>query len=160
MHGIALCIQNDFSNFIDLNYLVMKGTSNNFPHIEDDWPNCFENNNNEEFINNCKMIKMKHKIYNFEFKHDFKPNINFEDIKEKYDRRIKRFYNVMRSDDTKILLIMNKKKYYYEVKNLMIIFHAKGFINYKIKFISDEDLPKTESWHRNEFNWFKWINED
>lgn len=148
--NIDLCILNNFSNFIDEEYLVSKGFSNNFSHIEDKWEDNLEDNKYD-------MNKMRHKLYKFEFKHDFNKNYDLLKIKKKYERRIIRFYDIMKSADKKVLLLMDKKKHYHKIDHLIETMNSKGFINYSIKFISYEELPATHSWQRNEFNWNKWI---
>lgn len=158
--NIGKCLQKDFSNFIDEEYLIVKKVNNNFSYIDDDWTH------NE---NKYDMVNVVHKLYNFNFKHDFKIDFgkinNIQEIKIKYDRRIKRFYDVMKSPNKKILLIKDKQKKEKKIKHLIEIMNEKGFINYIIKFISHEELCNTENkfvscankWQRNDFNWQKWI---
>jgi hypothetical protein len=150
--GIELCILNDFSNFIDKEYLVCKGKSNSFPHLDEDY--C------ELDADNYSTIKMKHTLYNFVFPHDFKDdfsNDDFEHIVNKYNRRIKRFYNIMCSPEKKVLLGIGNKKSFERLEYLKEIMNIKSFINYEIKFILYNELPKSENWKRDEFDFMNWI---
>ena len=89
-------IKNNFSGFLD-----------NLEYIKDDEK--FPYINNDELFDN---IKEKHtKIYKNQyigFYHDFKENTSFEEVKEKYDRRIKRFYDIIKNES---IFIRDEQKF-------------------------------------------------
>ena len=82
-------IQNNFLGFLDdLEHIK---DENKFPFIED-----YDgiNDNFDTIIDkNTKIYKNKY----LGFYHDFKDGISLEEIKEKYDRRIKRFYDIIKN---------------------------------------------------------------
>jgi len=74
-------IENNFSGFLD--DLVHVKDDEKFPFIDD----------TEEYFDKIQDKKTKiYKNQNIGFFHDFKDGVSFEEVKEKYDRRIKRFY--------------------------------------------------------------------
>lgn len=82
-------IKNNFQGFFD-----------DLTHVKDDDKFPFINDSDEQFDN---IRDMKTKIYKSKqvgFFHDFKEEISLDDVKEKYDRRIKRFYEKIRNKST------------------------------------------------------------
>jgi hypothetical protein len=132
-------IKNNFINFFD--NLEFVKDDEKFPFIED----------NEDFD---KVLDKKTKIYkneNIGFFHDFKDNITLDDVKEKYNRRIIRFYNLIKTpsifirDEIKfkesnipIYNELNKELKKYNINNKLVL-----IINtFKIKTINLETLDK------------------
>lgn len=83
-------IQNNFDGFFD-----------DLEHVKDDERFPFIEDNEEGLNHNFDAIPdKKTKIYKTKylgFFHDFKDGVSLDEIKEKYDRRIKRFYNVIKN---------------------------------------------------------------
>jgi len=152
---IETCLRNKFSNFIDNEYLIMKKESDNYPIIDDDWDESKEN----------KTIIMKHIKYKFIFPHDFNTEIyknkeSIDKIKNKYERRIKRFELLMLNEkiEKKIFIII-KDKEKEGINKLEKTMNELGYKKYKIKYITNEELPKSDNWKREKFDWKKFFTE-
>jgi len=79
-------IKNNFNGF--LNDLIHVKDDEKFPFIDE----------SEESFDDIKDMKTKiYKTNKIGFFHDFKDGVTFDDVKEKYDRRIKRFYDVSKN---------------------------------------------------------------
>jgi hypothetical protein len=92
LNDINQCLDDNFYYFTKW---IKINESTKFPIFRDD----FE-------INDSKSIIMQNK-YNMRFYHDFSDNSNEEEIREKYERRIKRFYQLIHST-TKIHFIRDE----------------------------------------------------
>lgn len=161
---LSLLIQNNckdlFSN------LILDGT-NFAPLIKNEW--------NE---NKCIIIKIKNFKYNINFNNElasfiYYQQITLNDIKKKYKKRIKNFYNIM-TDSTKYkkLYRIGKLCEIPKLNNLNKIFISKGFTNYTIYFVPDNlniitdsdyipiiDISEIDdSWKKNEYNWLNIFN--
>lgn len=80
-------IKNNFEGFFeDLTHV--KDSSSKFPFISDD---------DQQFDNIKEMETKIYKSKHIGFFHDFKDGISIDDVKEKYNRRIKRFYEKIRN---------------------------------------------------------------
>ncbi|QKF94424.1 DUF1796 protein [Fadolivirus algeromassiliense] len=86
LDDITNCINNDFIDFIT--NLIKVNESDKFPVSSDD---NFPDNSD------CKSIIMKNR-YGMKFYHDFNNQTNMSDIVNKYERRIKRFINLIKSN--------------------------------------------------------------
>lgn len=141
-------INNDFINFISQDYLQFKNTSANFPLINDTW--------NDKYTD---MYRVKHKLYNIQFLHDFNINYNIDNIKEKYNRRIKRFDEIMKNKNIKKLLyrIGSKKD---NIDLLIKTFNNKNYTNYQINFKSFDEINKSDTWKRENFDWLNWFQKN
>jgi hypothetical protein len=81
-------IKNNFNNFFDDLTYVKDDTK--FPYIEKD--------DSVELFDEIKDFKTKiYKTKNIGFFHDFKEDVTIDQIKEKYNRRIKRFYETIKN---------------------------------------------------------------
>ena len=146
--NIIKCLKNNFSNFIDIDYLKLMNISNNFPLIDDDWPQLSNKTNNVK--------KYKHKLYNFIFPHDFTDNCDIKLIIAKYERRIERFNIIMKNPNiTKIILYIGKKNNNEKLEN---IFNILEFTNFRIKnkLYSEMGIIHND-WKRNNFDWKTWF---
>ncbi len=160
---VLYLIKNNFNGF--LNNLVHVKDDDKFPYIED----------GEDFD---KVVDKHTKIYKNEylgFFHDFKENITFEMVKEKYDRRIKRFYDVIKDEsifirdeqkfkesDIKIYNEINHEIKKYNINNKLVLIintfkiknlNLKGLDKDIIVFIDEE---KISEWQHNKI--FSFIN--
>jgi hypothetical protein len=131
-----------------MDYLIPLNQSNNFPLIDDDWPN-----NCDKQIN---IQKYKHLLYNFTFCHDFYIGIDIKNVIDKYNRRIDRFNMIMKDQNiTKIILYIGKKIYDEELDNVL---KTLGFTNFKIKSKLYSEINKSSDWKRDNFDWVKWLH--
>ncbi len=130
-----------------MDYLLPLNQSNNFPLIDNDWPN-----NCDEKIN---IQKYKHLLYNFTFCHDFYIGIDMKNVLDKYNRRIDRFNMIMKDRNiTKIILYIGKKIYDEELDNVL---KTLGFTNFKIKSKLYSEINKSSDWKRDNFDWINWL---
>jgi hypothetical protein len=159
INGIKTCVADNFSNFINYDYIEFKNTSMNFPYIENDFPCDNGNNGNNE--NNIELIRAKHKLYGFTFVHDFKSTMSddLDKIKEKYERRINRFKNIMRSDIKKILFVIYHKNEINKIEELKELFNEVGYKSFIFKIKTHDEIPIGISWKREKFDWNKWLCE-
>lgn len=95
---IIPCLQDDFKDFLNPEYLRWKGTSSNFPILNEDWMD------NTDSTNDHSIARVHHTKYKIIFLHDFVPTddpINRIDqitkINSKYQRRINRFREIMKN---------------------------------------------------------------
>lgn len=145
--GIINCIDDDFKKlFVDLEH---KNISDNFAYIDD--TNTFIPND----ASTNKMIRIVNKNYKMSFVHDFQFDMsNYDIVVEKYQRRINRFYEVMKDETiNKIFYRIGPKKEESLIKKLMDCFNDKHFKNYNIKFCSFSDIGSSNDWKRNNFRW-------
>ncbi len=158
--GIEKCIEEDFKNFTNKNCFVSKNVSGNFPLVNDRY--------DEGIITNT--IRMVNTIYGFHHLHDFPIDQNtsegslaecmeknFISCKEKYDRRINRFVEVMKNCNIKKILIHigpESDKSYLE-SNIIPLFESKSYSNYEFLFIpyKEFEMVRTSDWTRNEYPW-------
>lgn len=141
INTIIEIISNDFDGLFE--NLKIKNTSSNFPLLIE----------SEDFNKKNELIRVKNLRYNLDFVHDFKSLNDLKKVKKTYERRIKRFIEIMKNDKIKKILIRigseKEKKYINELKD---IFVKKEYKNFKIKHISFEDLPKSKDWKRDNIN--------
>jgi hypothetical protein len=98
-------IKNNFKNFFD--DLIHVKDDDKFPYINDDSSEMFDDIKDKQ----TNIYKTK----NIGFFHDFKQGTTLQDVKEKYDRRIKRFYDVSRNKSVFI-----RDEIYFKVANIPI----------------------------------------
>lgn len=137
-------LSNDFQDFLNINFLNVTGKTS-FSHIEENFFDMEENL--------CSMLRVKHTKYiGLEFLHDFK-NIgeDIENVVEKYNRRIERFFNVMRDENIEKHLYRICK--YDEREQLEKIFKEKKFVNWILHIKLYSELPICEEWKKAEFDW-------
>jgi hypothetical protein len=156
-------LSNDFVDFLNVDFLKIAGRTS-FSHIEENF------SETDEHL--CSMLRVKHTKYiGVEFLHDFKnfaPGKEFleckvkeviEDIEyvvEKYNRRIERFYNVMRDRNIEKHLYRICK--YDEREQIEKIFKEKNFLNWKLHIKLYSEFPQCEEWKRSEFDWDNFFN--
>jgi len=81
------CIENNFEHFLNQTDLqTIPSEKNNHPYMQDD-----------QFDTSTYGLKVVNKKNNIRFYHDFLHNLSeeYEDVRKKYDRRIKRFYETL-----------------------------------------------------------------
>ena len=131
-------LENNFSIFFE-DY-VLKNQSNNFDKFVD-----FEDTDNVK--SKIKMI-LKNKII---FPHEADEDIfDFEKFKEKYQRRIDRFNNIVRNNDIKKIFVRADNTNISESDKIKLDLCLKkyGCVNFEIQFITYSDYVCI-----GEFNW-------
>jgi hypothetical protein len=142
LENIMECITNNFQIFIDPKFLVVEDTHSKFPYLETD---DFSDDVSEHII-------VKHVIYGIKFPHDFKSSIEteIESAKEKYQRRINRFYEIIANPKIKKIFVRidNKKTSGARLDE----FFSKICDNFIIKHIIPPQITYT-SWKKDELDW-------
>ena len=138
-------LNNEFKNFIDQEYLQVKNTSHNFPIIDESWNNDKKNT-----------IRVFHKLYKIHFLHDFRNIDDIDIVREKYNRRIKRFLDCMRNQNLKKIVVHIGNN--FDRQKFHELFIKLNFKNYEIKNISYTEIGYTSDWMMNEFNWKQYFN--
>lgn len=160
---ISDIIENEFNDFISSVKKIDE--SNKFPLIDDN----FNDNTNNTLI-------MENK-YGVRFYHDFSVNYNLDEIIEKYNRRIIRFINLIKSnksicfiryesknniienDIIRFIGIIKKINPNIQFRIILIIHNPKNnklciSLNENIKnVIVVNDVSKFDSWKRENINW-------
>jgi len=95
----SICSVAISNNFIDFLKVKEISSSNKFPIFDDDFTQ------NEITI----QTKIMENIYKMKFYHDFSETATIETVKEKYERRIKRFMDLIKSDN-KICFVRDETK--------------------------------------------------
>lgn len=156
LEGLIQCIDDDFSYFCDESSFTMKNTSKNFKIIQD---NYFDG----KLTNSIRMLNS---VYDFHHLHDFKLYVElgitqnlkygFKKFKEKYNKRIIRFRELMRNNLVhKVIVHIGPQKDIELIDKLIEVFDSKSYTNFQIKFISYNEFEtlKTSSWKREEYDW-------
>jgi hypothetical protein len=104
--SVLYLIKNNFDGFLD-NLIHIKN-DDKFPEVDEDF--------NEDLINIETNIYRNEKFC-LGFFHDFNKNTSFNNVKEKYDRRIKRFYEKVKSPSIFIRDELNFKQKDIEIYN-------------------------------------------
>ena len=99
LDNISDAIENKFDGYISS--VIKKNDSNKFPYMTDD---VFPQTNNSTI----KSIIMQNK-YGIKFYHDFSSDISVDDVNQKYQRRIIRFYDTIKSTN-KVFFIRDELK--------------------------------------------------
>ena len=86
-------IKNNFQGFFD--DLAYVRNDEKFPYISED-----DSSISEKFDNLKDMETKIYKSKHIGFFHDFKDGVSIDEVKEKYDRRIKRFYEKIKNKST------------------------------------------------------------
>lgn len=152
LKNIINCIQDNFTDFLELKFLQKKNYSDNFPLL-----------NKEEILNTTptNTLRVINTKYNFHFVHEFQCDIlsEYPIILEKYNRRIERFNNIMMDVNIQKILVnigkLNDKKYEDELHKVFI---SKKYSNYKFIFLDTTIFGSTLSWKREEFDWKTFFN--
>ncbi len=160
IRGIEKCIQDDFLHFTNKNYFIGKNISENFQLINDKYHDAVKTNT----------IRMVNNYYGFHHLHDFeiesmtcKSEISecfekkFVIFKEKYDKRIQRFLQLMNNSSVKKILVHigPESDRLYLQSNIVPLFESKSYSNYHFEFIPYTEFErfKTSDWKRNEYPW-------
>jgi hypothetical protein len=144
--SIILLLENDFKNFLNIEYYDIQENNN-------------DNFNINNPLNDLHIIKSKykliHKEYNFVLRHELinndSKNINI--FIEKYSRRIQRFLSLQNNKNIFIRLGTNKDIIYLERLELIL---KQKFKFSQFKFINCSNLDKIYKpleWKRDEYNW-------
>lgn len=145
-NSILRLLTDNFSSFLDPTYLVVKNTSNNFPLIDENWND-----------NKTNTIRVKNTKYNIDFVHDFVNGLEDLDyVIEKYNRRIERFYKIMK--DTSIKKILINVSNNFDINKCYKILEENNCKNFKLFTISYEEIGKTKDWKMDEYNWEYFFN--
>lgn len=146
LSGIIDCINDDFEYFFS--DLIIKNKSTNFSYI-DDIDTFIPNENTND------LVRVHNKKYKITFVHDFYENMsNMKSVIEKYERRIKRFREIMLdSSIKKIIYRICSKKEISKLDELKKCFENKNYVNHEIIFIPYDEFKNTSSWTKDEFDW-------
>jgi hypothetical protein len=155
--SIIKILENNFNNFLDFK---IKKISNSHPYFEDHFD---ENGKLSTFIVENE--------YNITFPHDFITEKSFEEqissVREKYLRRINRFYSLVSDQNNEIIFIRDEHnpknindeilKQFFEIFNfkLILICHKFSFTTNleNIQIISDYE--EFDNWRRPNVVWDK-----
>lgn len=159
MGHIYTLIKNDFLDFLNPTYLKYKNNiANSFLVNDNNEYTPSQNLKNLQKHNLRRVVNIKYKV---DFMHDFvmtdSKNVEkeLEIVREKYIRRIQRFYRVMKDENI-------KKKLFYvspcDPELFYSLFIKKGFKNFSIYNIHC-NVP-TKSWKRKEWNMEKQIKNE
>lgn len=156
LEGLIQCVDDDFAHFCEETNFSMKNTSTNFKIIQ-------ENYSDGKLTDS---IRMHNTVYDFHHLHDFKLYIThgitqnleygFKKFKEKYEKRIIRFRELMKNNlVSKVIVHIGPKKDVKLFDRLKEVFNEKSYTNYEIKFISYCEFESigTSSWKRDEYDW-------
>lgn len=125
---ISDIIENKFQDFLNVEEISQ---STKFPIFLDEYKTEYK------IIENKEISKIMINKYNMKFYHDFSQNYNIEEIKEKYNRRIERFYDLLNiNQQNTIYFIRDEIKYnidYKQIQRFQEILHKiNNNLNYKI----------------------------
>ena len=160
MNIISDIIENEFNDFVSSVKKIDE--SDKFPLVDD----IFSDNKSDTII-------MENK-YGIKFCHDFSVNYNIDEIVEKYDRRITRFMNLIKSnisicfiryesknsiiedDIARFIEIIKRINSMVQIQMIIIIHNPKNnklcvSSNSNIEVIND--INKFDSWKRDNINW-------
>lgn len=155
--------QNDFQDFLNLDYYKSIPQSNNFNYFDDSpISNNISTNVSENITSNYKLVHTKYKIV---LPHEFiGDNWNKEEFIEKYSRRVERLKCIMKdASKMKIFVRLMNKPYSKEIEKksklekILKIINCK---NYKILMINPDEcqylIPAGEfCWKRDYMPWHK-----
>jgi hypothetical protein len=139
-------LDNNFQ-FFNKNYLEIIRDSDKFPLVDEEWNN-----------NLNKNIILKHKKYNILFPHEISYDIdkividkNIDIMVEKYNRRITRFFDIIKNSKIKktFIRITGKK----EDEKLLYKTLEKISNNFVLKYIYMDKSIKYISWKKEEIDW-------
>lgn len=133
-------IENDFRDFLDPKYLQYKNNIRESFLVND-----------EKIENNVNLLRVTNIKYKINFLHDFssKDVDELETVTEKYNRRINRFYTVMRNENIIKHLFYIGLPNETNIEKLHSLFINKEFYNFSIHLISSD--ISTTSWKREEW---------
>jgi hypothetical protein len=145
---IISLMENKFQHFFDEEYLIKEKEVDNFPLIKDDMI----------LSNKSINIVMKHKLYSIIFPHEIRKGYEYLDmmiVKEKYMRRVNRFYDVCTNSIVKkvFVRITNKKDDYEKIDRCL----KKFACNYELRIILIDKKTKYSNWKKDEIDWIKFI---
>jgi hypothetical protein len=97
-------------------------------------------------IRNSNSLLVKDSIYNFSFMHDFEgedPLFSYAEVKEKYDRRIKRFFNLLESNKKVLFIRVTISKAQAKQLDQVLQKHYPN-LSYTIVAVSDKEDAKMD----------------
>ena len=141
--GLISLLQNNFADI--LTNLQIKNKSTNFPYLAENWQE-----------SSAELVRVVDTKYNLVFVHDFTQIEDLEQVKEKYLRRWKRFYQIM-TDPTiekRLYRIYNAEE---DMQNLDLCLQACGFVNYRLLGKHYKEFGSQTSWKMEEYDWLSWF---
>jgi hypothetical protein len=142
-------LEKNFSIFFE-NYQIKQQSDNfdNFDNFDDNIKEIKQIKSKKRLILSNKII-LPHEFVNDDF--------NFDEYKNKYERRIQRFINVVKDKDIRKIFVRADNNDIGEdkKKHLNKILENYGCINFEIKFInySEYKLVGEFNWQRDYVNW-------
>jgi hypothetical protein len=148
LQNIINCINNNFANYLDINFLETDNKIvNKFPLLDNDWDD-----------NNADHIVVKNTVYNASFPHDFinLSENNYKKVVDKYQRRIDRFMALLVNPNIYCIFIRidNKKLSRKTIDNFHeCIGKYRHKSSYELLSIDCSIIKKYTSWKKDELNW-------
>lgn len=138
---ILLLLQNDNFNILldESNYEIVKLNSNTHHY-------------NDSINATHKLI---HKKYKLQFNHEISTISTFNDFKERYSRRAKRFMDLKNSDKQLVFIRLGTTKDINYLLQLKTVIEDMFGENSRLIFINSSEYKKTTSWKREEIDWLK-----
>ncbi len=134
-------LEDNFLDFLNIDFLTVKNKVN-FCKIDEVFTDVKEN-----------MLRIKNIKYNLYFLHDFTSLEDINIVKEKYDRRINRFFKIMQDENIEKRLYRISK---YDEREYIEKILSK-FKNWKLYIKLYSELPSCKDWKREEFDWESWF---
>ena len=138
---ILLLLQDDNFNILldESNYEIIELKSNTH-HYND---------------SNYATHKLVHKKYKLQFNHEISNISTFNDFKERYSRRVKRFMDLKNSDKKLVFIRLGTTKDINHLPQLNTIIENLFGEKSRLIFIDSTEYKETTSWKREEIDWLK-----
>ena len=139
-------IETDFIDFLNPDYLQYKN------NVRESFLKNDETGSDNEIENEVSLMRVTNTKYKIHFLHDFESKDELEKVVEKYNRRINRFYEIMRDQNTikHLFYLSSINETNESVKKLNSLFVLKEFNNFSIQLIYSPIT--TTSWKREEWS--------
>ena len=136
-------IQDECKYMWDESYLTWKNHSSSFPKINEHWDSTLHST-----------IRIVHSHYHITYLHDIstdeEKSLEVKKAREKYEKRINRFHNIMK--DSSILKKCFRMGKYEPLQEWFTTLGYKNVYIYQHESVSGSD------WKRNEWDWESWFN--
>lgn len=99
--------------------------------------------------------RLVHKKYKLQFNHEISTISTFNDFKERYNRRAKRFMDLKYSDKNLVFIRLGTSKDTNHLSQLNTVIDDLFGKNSRLIFINSSEYKETTSWKREEIDWLK-----